>query len=201
MRKLVAILRGIEPDETFEIAEALIDTGIGMIEVPINSPQPFNSIEQIAAKFGNDALIGGGTLLSVSEIEDLTNAGGRLAVSPDCNPEVIKAAKAKGMVSFPGVFTPTECFTALRSGADGLKIFPSFLMGEEGLKALRAVLPPETQVFSVGGADAGNFTSWLQAGANGFGIGHAIYKPGASAKEVTAKATELVRAYDKAVAA
>lgn len=199
MRNLIAILRGLDPSEALDIAEVLIEAGITIIEVPMNSPAPFDSIERIAARFGSDALVGGGTILTTDQVTSLANAGGQIAVSPDCNPEVIQATKASGLQSWPGVMTPTECFTALRHGADGLKIFPSFVVGEEGLSAMRAVLPPETQVFAVGGVGASNFGSWLAAGANGFGIGSALYKPGSSVAEVKAAAKTIVTAYDAVV--
>ncbi len=196
MRKLVAILRGVTPDEAEGIAGALVTAGIGMIEVPLNSPQPFESIGRIVTAFGGDALIGAGTVLSVGDVDRLAEAGGRLVVSPDCNPEVIATTKARGMQSFPGVMTPTEAFTALRAGADGLKLFPGSLIGPDGLKALRAVLPPECQVYAVGGAGASNMAEWRAAGADGFGIGSALYAPGMDAAQVGERAQGLVVAYD-----
>lgn len=200
MRKLVAILRGITPPQAEDVTAALIEAGITMIEVPLNSPNAFLSIEMMALKFGDGALIGAGTVLTPEEAKSVADAGGKIVVSPDCNPEVIAATKSLGMMSMPGVFTATECFTALRARADGLKIFPSFLMGEEGLKALRAVLPSDAECYAVGGVDAGNFASWRAAGANGFGIGSALYAPGASAADVLEKAKALVIAYDAACA-
>ena len=198
MRNLIAILRGIAPDEALAVGEALVEAGITIIEVPLNSPDPFDSIERLATRFGDQAVIGAGTVLNVDQVASLQAAGGQIAVSPDCNPAVIEATKAAGLQSWPGVMTPTECFSALRHGADGLKIFPSNLVGEAGLKAIRAVLPPQTQVYAVGGVGADNFGSWLAAGANGFGIGSALYKPGSSAAEVKAKAQGIVAAYDNA---
>ena len=200
MRKLVAILRGIAPDEAVPVADALREAGIGMIEVPLNSPDPFDSIGRIVRAHGGDALIGAGTVLRVEEVERLADAGGRLVVSPDCNPEVIRATKARGMTSFPGVMTPTEAFAALRAGADGLKIFPGSLVGPAGLKAMRAVLPPDCAVYAVGGAGASNLAEWRAAGADGFGIGSALYAPGMAAEAVGGKARALVAAYDRAMA-
>lgn len=200
MRKLIAILRGIEPKDAVPVTEALLSEGISMIEVPLNSPSAFNSIEAMAKQFGEEAVIGAGTVLNGDQVTMLAKVGGQICVSPDCNPDVIRAAKAVGMMSFPGVFTATECFAALAAGADGLKLFPAFMAGEEGLKALRAVLPSDLPVYAVGGVNGCNFASWLAAGASGFGIGSALYKPGASASTVAEAARELVRAYDDAVA-
>lgn len=196
MRKIVAILRGITPAEALDVAGALIDAGITMIEVPLNSPSPFESIGRIAAKFGDSALIGAGTVLEPAEVARLADAGGRLAVSPNCDAEVIRAAKSFGMQSFPGVMTPTECFTALKAGADGLKLFPSFLVGQEALKAMRAILPPGTQVYAVGGVGPDTFASWHAAGADGFGIGSSLYAPGTSAETVGDRAAAMVSVYD-----
>lgn len=200
MRKLIAILRGIEPDDAVAVAGALLEEGISIIEVPLNSPSPFQSIEQMAEEFASSALIGGGTVLSPQEVRLLADAGGKICVSPDCKPEVIAAAKAAGMRSFPGVFTATECFTALNAGADGLKLFPAFLAGEAGLGALRAVLPATTEVYAVGGVGEKDFAGWFAAGASGFGIGSALYAPGDTAQSVAKAARRLVQAYDEAVA-
>lgn len=196
-RNIVAILRGIAPSEALGLAGTLIECGITKIEVPLNSPDPFNSIGQMARAFGNDALIGAGTVLTPDEVGKLNDAGGALVVSPDCNPAVIEATKAAGMLSFPGVMTPTECFTALRHGADGLKFFPGTLVGPEGIKAIRAVLPKGTQVLAVGGAGPENFAEWKAAGADGFGIGSALYKPGFTADDIRQRAMRMVAVYDE----
>lgn len=196
-RNIVAILRGITPDEAVAVTDALINAGITKIEVPLNSADPFRSIAAMAQAFGAGALIGAGTVLNTDDVARVQQAGGRLVVSPDCNPGVIAATKAAGLLSYPGVMTPSECFAALRAGADGLKLFPGSLIGPAGLRAIRAVLPPGTQVLAVGGAGPGNFADWRAAGADGFGIGSALYAPGDGADVVASRAREIVACYDK----
>ncbi|WP_435139109.1 2-dehydro-3-deoxy-6-phosphogalactonate aldolase [Pseudopelagicola sp. nBUS_19] len=199
-RAIIAILRGLRPDEAIPVCQALIDAGIDKIEVPLNSPNPIESIATIVERFTDQALIGAGTVLSVAQVDAVADVGGCLIVSPNCDTDVIERTVTRGMESWPGVFTPTEAFAGLQAGATGLKMFPGNMAGPGGLKALRAVLPGNTRVYAVGGADPSNFSEWLSAGADGFGIGSALYKSGFSLDDVAVRAAHIVAAYDKAVA-
>ncbi len=196
-RNIVAILRGITPDDVTGVTEALLDAGITKIEVPLNSPDALVSVALLVRTFGDRALVGAGTVLSPEQVEQVAVTGARLVVSPDMNPEVIRATRGARMRSYPGVMTPTEAFAALRAGADGLKLFPGALIGPAGLGAMRAVLPPETEVLAVGGAAPENFADWFAAGADGFGIGSALYRPGDDALTVAKRARAIVAAYDE----
>ncbi|MCB4379953.1 2-dehydro-3-deoxy-6-phosphogalactonate aldolase [Synechococcus sp. MU1644] len=195
-REIIAILRGVTPDEALPIADALIAAGITRIEVPLNSPDPFDSIGKMLEAHGDHAMIGAGTVLDVQSVERLHEMGTHMVVSPDANASVIVATKQAGMMSFPGVMTPTECFAALHAGADGLKLFPASLLGLEGLKAIGAVLPKGTKTYAVGGVGPANFAEWFAAGITGFGIGSAVFKPGMSVADVASRAVDMVAAYD-----
>lgn len=196
-RPLIAIIRGVTPAEALDVSAALLDAGIDRIEVPMNSPDALVSIESMVKAYGDRALIGAGTVLTPEVVRAVADVGGKLIVSPNANVDVIHETKRLGLQSFPGVLTPTECFAAIQAGADGIKIFPSFLLGAEGLKAICAVLPPEIPVFMVGGVGPANFGELLAAGAAGFGIGTGLYKPGFTADDVHKRAVEMVAAYDK----
>ncbi|MDP3413566.1 MAG: 2-dehydro-3-deoxy-6-phosphogalactonate aldolase [Polaromonas sp.] len=191
---LVAILRGLRPDEALPVGQALLATGWRLIEVPLNSPQPLQSIEAMAAALPT-ALIGAGTVLSAAQVRDVHAAGGQLVVSPNFDPDVVREAVRLGMVCLPGVMTATEAFAALQAGATGLKLFPAEMMAPAALKALRAVLPGPTLLLPVGGITPGNMAAWRAAGASGFGIGSALYAPGMTAAQVAENAMEFIAAY------
>ena len=198
VKEIIAILRGVTPHEVVGIAEELILSGITKIEVPLNSPSAYESIEILANRFPSEAIIGAGTVLAKNEVSHVWNSGGKMIVSPNVNVDVIRETKKLNMRSYPGVFTATECFEAVQNGSDGLKLFPAFLMGVDGLKALRAVLPPGQSTYAVGGVDPTNFVDWLASGVTGFGIGSYLYKVGDNASAVRKKADEIVSAYDDA---
>ena len=193
---LIAILRGLKPGETEEVVGALIETGFTAIEIPLNSPEPFRSIE-IAAKMAPEAcLIGAGTVLTVDDVNRLADVGGRLMVSPNVEPDVISTAAAKGMVTMPGVFTPTEALAAAKAGATGLKFFPASVLGPSGIQAIRAVLPAELEIAAVGGVSDKNFADYAAIGLRSFGLGSSLYKPGMSGADVRARAKATIEAYD-----
>ena len=191
---LVAILRGVRPDEAEAIAAALERAGIAIVEVPLNSPDPIESIRRLAAGFGDRMLVGAGTVMTPAQVEAIAAAGGRLIVTPHADVRVVRAAKAAGLFACPGFFTPTEAFSVLEAGADAIKLFPAEAASPAVLKGIRAVLPAGTAVLPVGGIDASNLRPWLAAGAAGFGIGSSIYKPGDTAQIVGEKAARLIAA-------
>lgn len=191
---LVAILRGIGPDEALPVTAALIQAGIRMIEVPLNSPDPFASIAAMQAEFGERALIGAGTVLDVAGVDTLAATGAKLLVTPNTDPEVIARGVSLGLEAMPGFFTPSEAFAAIRAGARRLKLFPAGALGPSYLKATREVLPKDIGVWAVGGVDAGNAREWLAAGAQGLAVGGSVYRPGDSADTVATKAAALVAA-------
>ena len=190
----IAVLRGIRPDEVIAIAQALFDAGFRIIEVPLNSPEPIESVRRLVGTFGDRCLIGAGTVCDTAMVERVAEADGRLIVSPNCDVNVIRAAKERNLVCLPGVATPTEAFAALRAGADGLKMFPAEQLPPTVLKAWRAVLPQGTALIPVGGIGASNIAAYWEAGAAGFGTGSSLYRPGASADQVFAAATAFVAA-------
>jgi 2-dehydro-3-deoxyphosphogalactonate aldolase len=189
---LVAIIRGITPNEAEAIADAIYDGGIRIIEVPLNSPDALRSIERIARKYGDRTLVGAGTVLRREQVGEVKDGGGRIIVSPDTNVDVISAAAGAGLVSCPGYFTPTEAFAAIRAGAHGLKLFPAEGATPDVLKGQLAVIPKEVPVLAVGGISPDNMRPWLAAGASGFGLGSGLYKPGQSAAETLAKTRAYV---------
>lgn len=189
---LVAILRGITPEESVEIGRRLYAAGFRLIEVPLNSPEPFRSIAAIRRSLPDDVLVGAGTVLTVDQVRQLKDCGGELTVMPHADTAVIRAAKAAGMVCTPGVVTPTEAFAALAAGADALKIFPAELVTPAILKAIRVVLPKGTRLLPVGGISPDNMQPYVHAGATGFGLGSALYKPGMTAEQVAAVAVRFV---------
>lgn len=196
-RHLIAILRGITPDETVPVCEALVAAGITMIEVPLNSPDPLRSIAQAASEFAERAAIGAGTVLTADEADAVADVGGAFVVSPDANATVIERTRARGMSSYPGVLSPTEAFAAIRAGATGLKFFPAEVLGPPGIKAIKAVLPPDIPLYAVGGANPDNFAAYFAAGCAGFGLGTYIFKPGMTGDDIAARAQTAVAAYDR----
>lgn len=195
LHPLVAILRGIRPDEALGIGEVLIASGFRTLEVPLNSPDPLRTIEALARRYGGDALVGAGTVLSEASARDVAAAGGELVVMPHSDPAVIRAAKSAGCLCLPGVATVTEAFAALAAGADALKLFPAEQLAPEVVKAWRAVLPEQCRLLPVGGITPARMAAYVKAGANGFGIGSALYKPGKAAADVGRDAVAFLDAW------
>jgi len=191
---IAAILRGVKPEEIDAVGDALVEASITVIEVPLNSPQPFESIERLAARHGHHALIGAGTVLEVADVNRVKEAGGQLVVAPNFDADVVRGAKAASLQTLPGVMTPSEGFAALNICADALKLFPAEIIPPVVFKAWRAVFPAGTLLLAVGGVGIGNIGTYREAGASGFGIGSALYKPGRSAAEIGKRAKALVAA-------
>ncbi len=191
---LIAILRGITPAQAREVGRVLWDTGFQILEVPLNSPEPYRSIAALRESLP-DALIGAGTVLQVSQVHEVQSAGGQLMIAPNFNADVVAAAQAAGMLAIPGVATPTEAFAALAAGADAIKLFPAEMISPAALKAMRAVLPRDALLLPVGGIGAHNMAAYWQAGASGFGIGSSLYAPGKALADIQRDATELIANY------
>jgi len=197
---LVAILRGLVPEEAVEVAEALVAAGFRCLEVPLNSPRPLESIRLMRDALEGRAVVGAGTVLSIPAAKAVADAGGQIVISPNTNVQVIAAAKDLGLFSMPGFFTPSEAFAALDAGADVLKLFPAEVAGQAGLKAVRAVLPVGTRVYAVGGVSPETLAGWRSAGADGFGIGSAAFKPGWTSQQVGEAAEAFVAAWKNSTA-
>lgn len=192
---LVAILRGLTPEEAVGVGEALLAAGFTCLEVPLNSPRPLTSIRLLRDALGDRAIVGAGTVLSEQAVRDVADAGGQIVISPNSDPAVIRATRAAGLVSMPGFFTPTEAFAALAAGAQVLKQFPAEIAGVAGLKAVRAVLPADQRLYAVGGVTPASLAEWRGAGASGFGIGSALYRPGRTPEQVAEQAAAFVSAW------
>jgi 2-dehydro-3-deoxyphosphogalactonate aldolase len=198
---LVAILRGLRPDEATTLGQVLFDAGFRLLEVPLNRPGALDCIAALNAIAPADALVGGGTMLTVADVDNVHAAGGRLMVSPNTEPEVIRRAAELGMLTAPGIATPTDAFTALRCGAQVLKVFPAEVLGPAGVKALKSVLPPEVPLWPVGGITPESLAGWLKAGAGGFGIGSQLFQPGVDAPALAQRAQAFVAAWRQASSA
>jgi 2-dehydro-3-deoxyphosphogalactonate aldolase len=194
---LIAILRGLHPEEAVSIGEALVEGGITILEVPLNSPDPFKSIARLAKALEGRAIVGAGTVYRRTEVDQVIDAGGTLIVSPNANPDVIAHAASEGLISAPGVFTPTEAMSALDAGAHMLKLFPGELMSPQGVKALSAVLPKSTRMVLVGGVNETSFASYASTPLKGYGLGSSLFSPGVDAAEIKARAARFIAAYRK----
>lgn len=195
---LVAILRGLRPEEADAVGDALVEEGFRLIEVPMNSPQPLDSVRRLAARLGERAVVGAGTVLSADAVDQVRDAGGRVVISPNADVAVIARTAEHGLASLPGVATPSEAFAALGAGATALKLFPAEGASPAVLKAMRAVLPPATRVLPVGGIAPDTMIPWIDVGAAGFGLGSALYKPGMTAGEVGERARRFATAWREA---
>lgn len=189
---LIAILRGVKPDEVIAVTESLIAEGFTMVEVPLNSPDALKSIQLLSEKFGEQALIGAGTVLNIKQVQQVADAGGKLIVSPNANVDVIKKTKALAMISIPGVATPTELFSAIDAGADSVKAFPAEMLPINAIKSWRAVMPSDFPIFAVGGVNVSNMAAYKSAGVDGFGLGSNLYKSGKSLSDVQVDAKAFI---------
>ena len=198
-RPLIAILRGITPLEAESVSDVLIESGINIIEVPLNSPNAFETIERMANFHGENGIFGAGTVLKEQQVSSVADAGGKIIVSPNTNPLIIQKSKDMNLLSFPGVFTASECFEALDAGADGLKFFPASLLEPKNFKALSAVLPDNIISIAVGGIDETKFPIWLDVKITGFGLGSNLYKPGMLLGDIKARAEKIVQTYDNSL--
>jgi 2-dehydro-3-deoxyphosphogalactonate aldolase len=198
-RPLVAILRGVKPDEADGIVSVLIEAGMTAIEIPLNSPDPFRSIEIAVRRAPAGVLVGAGTVLTTTDVDRLNEAGGKLLVAPNVDTQVIARAHEHGMVTMPGVFSPTEALLAARAGASSLKFFPASVLGPAGIAAIRAVLPASAMIAAVGGVSDQNFAEYVKSGVRAFGLGSSLYKPGMTAADVAARARATIAAYDHAI--
>jgi 2-dehydro-3-deoxyphosphogalactonate aldolase len=198
-RPLIAILRGLKPEDAEGVIGVLIESGMTAIEIPLNSPDPFRSIEIAVKTASSEVLIGAGTVLTPQAVARLHDVGGRLMVTPNVDPEVIASARERGMVTMPGVFTATEALLAAKAGASGLKFFPASALGASGISAIRAVLPADLMIAAVGGISDKNFVEYTTTGIYAFGLGTSLYKPGMTVAEVAARAKATIHAYDMSV--
>lgn len=195
---IIAILRGLEPREAESVGKILYDSGIRIIEVPLNSPQPFDSISKLRSTLPTNAIIGAGTVTNVDEVKRVAEAGGEIIVSPNTDPNIIRETLARGLISGPGCLTPSEAFSAIRAGAHALKIFPASVIGASGIKAMAATFPDKATIIAVGGVGPTNMGEYRLAGASGFGLGSSLYKPGISLNDLQERAENSVRAADAA---
>lgn len=193
----IAILRGIRPEEAVNCGEILYDIGFRILEVPLNSPKPFSSISRLVEHFGTDALLGAGTVTTTEQVAEVASIGGQLIVSPHCDVDVIRATKDNGLLSIPGVATPTEALSAIRAGADALKLFPGEMLPPHVVKAIRAVLPEKTVLLPVGGIDASNYRPYLEAGADGFGLGSSLYHKGITREQLTENGLAFKKSWEE----
>lgn len=199
-RPLVAILRGVKPEETEAIVGVLVEAGMTAIEIPLNSPDPFRSIGLAVKQAPAGVLIGAGTVLATADVDRLNDVGGTLMVSPNVDTQVLARAHQHGMITLPGVFTPTEALLAARSGASGLKFFPAGVLGASGIAAIRAVLPAGVMIAAVGGVSDQNFAEYIKGGVTAFGLGSSLYKPGMTAADVADRVKVTIAAYDRVIA-